>query len=89
MVNDGEEAPDFTLQADDGGVVSLGDHQGKKVVLYFYHIDGTLGCTKEAVEFRDMVKDFEKEGTVVLGVSKENIQSHQKFKHACISSHRA
>ncbi len=61
LVGEGEEAPDFTLQADDGREVSLSDYRGKKVVLYFYPKDGTPGCTREAVEFRDMAKEFEKE----------------------------
>jgi len=68
------------LQADDGREVSLSDYRGKKVVLYFYPKDGTPGCTREAVEFRDMVKEFEKEDIVTLGVSKDSVQSHQKFK---------
>jgi len=80
LVSEGEEAPNFTLQADDGREVSLSDYRGKKVVLYFYPKDGTPGCTSEAIQFRDMVKDFEKEDIVVLGVSKDTIQSHQKFK---------
>jgi len=80
LVSEGEEAPNFTLQADDGREVSLSDYRGKKVVLYFYPKDGTSGCTREAIEFRDMVKDFEKEDIVILGVSKDIIQSHQKFK---------
>ena len=80
MVSEGEEAPNFTLQADDGREVSLSDYRGKKVVLYFYPKDGTPGCTREAIEFREMVKDFEKEDIVILGVSKDTIQSHQKFK---------
>jgi len=80
LVSEGEEAPDFTLQADDGREVSLSDYRGKKVVLYFYPKDGTPGCTREAVEFRDMVKEFEKEDIVTLGVSKDSVQSHQKFK---------
>ena len=80
MVNEGEEAPDFTLQADDGREVSLKDYRGKKVVLYFYPKDGTLGCTREAIEFRDIAKEFEKEGAIILGVSKDSIKSHQKFK---------
>ena len=80
LVSAGEEAPDFTLYADDGKQVSSSDYRGKKVVLYFYPKDGTPGCTKEAVEFRDMAKDFEKEDAVILGVSKDSIQSHQKFK---------
>ncbi len=80
LVSAGEEAPDFTLYADDGKQVSLSDYRGKKVVLYFYPKDGTPGCTKEAIEFRDIAKDFEKEDAIILGVSKDSIQSHQKFK---------
>ncbi len=80
MVNEGEEAPDFTLQADDERKVSLKDYRGKKVVLYFYPKDGTPGCTREAIEFRDIAKEFEKEGAIILGVSKDSIKSHQRFK---------
>ncbi len=80
MVIEGDQAPAFTLQADDGREVSLSDYRGKKVVLYFYPKDGTPGCTREAVEFRDMAKEFEKEDAVILGVSKDSVQSHQKFK---------
>lgn len=80
MVSEGEEAPDFTLQADDEREVSLSDYQGKRLVLYFYPKDGTPGCTREAVEFRDLMKEFEKEDTVILGVSKDSVKSHQKFK---------
>lgn len=80
MVTEGDQAPDFTLQGDDGNEVSLSDYRGQKVVLYFYPKDGTPGCTREAVEFRDMMEKFEKEGIVILGVSKDSVQSHQKFK---------
>lgn len=80
MVNEGEEAPDFTLLVDDGRKVSLKDYRGKKVVLYFYPKDGTPGCTREAIEFRDIAQEFEKEGAIILGVSKDSIKSHQKFK---------
>jgi peroxiredoxin Q/BCP len=80
LVKEGEAAPDFTLQADDGRTVSLRDYRGKKVVLYFYPKDGTSGCTREAIEFRDMAKEFAKEGAVILGVSKDSVASHQKFK---------
>jgi len=79
-VNEGDHAPDFTLQADDGRRVSLSDFRGRRVVLYFYPKDGTLGCTREAQEFRDLIKEFEREDAVVLGVSKDSIRSHQKFK---------
>jgi peroxiredoxin Q/BCP len=80
LIEVGEKAPDFTLQADNEKDVSLSDYHGKKVVLYFYPKDGTVGCTQEAIEFRDLAKDFEKEGAVILGVSKDSIKSHQKFK---------
>ena len=80
MVSEGDQAPDFTLQADDGREVSLSYYRGKKVVLYFYPKDGTPGCTREAVEFRDIAKEFEKEDAAILGVSKDSVQSHQKFK---------
>jgi len=80
LVNEGEEAPDFTLQADDEIEVSLSDYRGKRIVLYFYPKDGTPGCTREATEFRDLMKEFEKEDIVILGVSKDSVKSHQKFK---------
>jgi len=80
MVAEGVEAPIFTLKADDGSEVSLSDYRGKKVVLYFYPKDGTPGCTKEALQFRDMIEEFEKEGAVIIGVSKDSVKSHQKFK---------
>lgn len=80
MVNVGEPAPEFTLQADDGRDVSLSDYRGKKVVLYFYPKDGTPGCTTEAKEFSDTMKEFEKENALILGVSKDSVKSHQQFK---------
>ena len=80
MVKEGDKAPDFTLQADDGREVSLKDYQGKKVVLYFYPKDDTLGCTREAAEFRDTTKQLENENAVIVGVSKDSVESHKKFK---------
>jgi peroxiredoxin Q/BCP len=80
LVSEGEEAPDFTLQADNERMVSLKDYRGKKVVLYFYPKDGTPGCTREAIEFRDIAREFEKEDAIILGVSKDSVKSHQKFK---------
>ena len=80
MINAGDEVPDFTLRADDGTEVSLSDYRGKKVVLYFYTKDGTPGCTREANEFRNMIEKFEKEDIFILGVSKDSVQSHRKFK---------
>jgi len=80
MVEVGDKAPDFTLLSDEGKEVSLKDYAGKRVVLYFYPKDGTLGCTQEAKEFRDLADEFEKEGAVILGVSKDSVQSHRRFK---------
>ncbi len=80
MVGEGDKAPDFSLQADDGREVSLSDYRGKKLVLYFYPKDGTPGCTREAIEFRNMTEDYEKKNIVILGVSKDSVQSHHKFK---------
>ncbi len=68
------------MQGDDGREVSLSDHKGKKVILYFYPKDNTPGCTTEAKEFRDNVKEFERENAVILGVSKDSVKSHQQFK---------
>jgi peroxiredoxin Q/BCP len=80
LISEGDQAPDFVLQADDGREVSLSDFQGKKVVLYFYPKDGTSGCTREAIAFRDLMKEFVEGNSVILGVSKDSVQSHQKFK---------
>ena len=80
LVSDGEEAPGFTLMGDDGHEVSLSDYKGKKVILYFYPKDGTPGCINEAKQFRDSIQEFERENAVVMGVSKDSVESHQKFK---------
>ncbi|MGB3018120.1 MAG: thioredoxin-dependent thiol peroxidase [Ignavibacteria bacterium] len=76
----GDKAPAFSLLDDSGSKVSLNDLKGKRVVLYFYPKDDTSGCTKQACSFRDNIRVFEKNNTVVIGVSKDNIASHQKFK---------
>jgi len=80
MVLVGENAPDFTLPADDGRPVSLNGFRGKKVVLYFYPKDDTPGCTKEACSFRDNLARVTTKGAVVLGVSRDDAKSHVKFK---------
>ena len=76
----GKKAPDFKLKNENGKEISLNNFRGKKVVLYFYPKDNTSGCTVEACDFRDNVKIFEKRNSVILGVSKDSIQSHVKFK---------
>jgi len=76
----GDNAPDFTLVSDEGKKVSLSDYRGKKVVLYFYPKDGTSGCAQEARAFRDLAEEFTKENTVIIGVSRDSVESHKKFK---------
>lgn len=80
MLEPGNQAPSFSLPADDGSVVNLEGLRGRKVVLYFYPKDDTTGCTKEACEFRDSWNDVQKVGAVVLGVSPDPVPSHQKFR---------
>ena len=75
----GKKAPAFKLKNKDGKTVSLSDLKGKWVVLYFYPKDDTSGCTKEAIEFSGLKKDFEKEDAVILGVSPDTEASHEKF----------
>jgi peroxiredoxin Q/BCP len=79
VLKEGDKAPDFTLPASDGSTVSLKDLAGKKVVVYFYPKDSTPGCTVEACSFRDHNAELEQAGAVVLGISKDSIQSHNKF----------
>jgi peroxiredoxin Q/BCP len=76
----GDTAPDFTLPTDNGGTLSLSDLRGRKVVLYFYPKDDTPGCTVEAQDFAKLHTQFEKAGVVVLGVSKDDVKKHDKFK---------
>ena len=80
MLKPGDKAPDFNLESDEGNNISLKDLKGKKVILYFYPKDDTSGCTAEACSFRDNIKIIEKKNAVVIGVSKDNTKSHQKFK---------
>jgi peroxiredoxin Q/BCP len=76
----GSPAPDFTMPTDGGGEVSLSSLRGKKVVLYFYPKDDTSGCTKQACGFRDALPDFSGIDAVIIGVSKDSVASHDKFK---------
>lgn len=76
----GSPAPDFNLPTDGEGEVSLSKLKGKKVVLYFYPKDDTPGCTVEAKDFGAAMKEFEKAGAVIIGVSKDSVKSHDKFK---------
>lgn len=76
----GGKAPDFTLPTDGGGRVSLSAQKGKKIVLYFYPKDDTSGCTAEAEGFRDAFAEFSRAGALLVGVSKDAVSSHDKFK---------
>ena len=76
----GDKAPDFTMPTDGGGKVSLKALKGKPVVLYFYPKDDTSGCTAEACAFRDAMPDFSKLDASVIGVSRDSVKSHEKFK---------
>jgi thioredoxin-dependent peroxiredoxin len=78
-IAEGKKAPNFTLEDGAGKRVSLGDFKGKNVVVYFYPKDDTPGCTKEACGFRDLWKDLQRAGVVILGVSADKADSHKKF----------
>jgi peroxiredoxin Q/BCP len=80
MIEVGKKAPAFTLESSDGGKVKLSDFAGKPVVVYFYPRDNTPGCTVEAQDFSAAIPALGKLGAVVLGVSKDTIASHCKFR---------
>lgn len=79
MLQTGDPAPDFTMEADKGGPVSLKDLKGKTVVLYFYPKDDTPGCTRESCAFRDHFPSFQGRDVLIYGVSCDDIPSHEKF----------
>jgi peroxiredoxin Q/BCP len=79
-VDVGDTAPDFTMPTDGGGEVSLAKLKGKPVVLYFYPRDDTPGCTKEACGFRDSFPDFQGVDAEIIGVSRDTVGKHDKFK---------
>ena len=76
----GDQAPNFAAMDQEGKPVKLSDFKGKPVILYFYPKDDTPGCTVEAQDFRDAIPALKKLGAVVLGVSKDTIASHCKFR---------
>ena len=79
MLSIGTKAPDFTLPDQNGELRSLGDFTGKKVILYFYSKDNTSGCTKQACGFGELYPQFTEKGAVVIGISKDSVESHKKF----------
>ena len=78
-VNTGQTAPNFNLQDQNGEWHTLDNYKGKWVVLFFYPKDGTPGCTTEACSFRDNIFEFEKLNAQILGVSLDDVESHQAF----------
>lgn len=79
MINVGMKAPNFTLLDQNNKKISLSDFLGKKVVVYFYPKDHTPGCTTQACAFRDAYDGFKEKDIVVIGISKDSVDSHQKF----------
>ena len=80
MLGEGDVAPDFRLPADDGKTYALKELRGQKVVLYFYPKDETPGCIKEACSFRDNLARVRSKRAIVLGVSKDDLESHAAFR---------
>ena len=76
----GKPVKDFTLPSTGGATFKLSEHQGKKLVLYFYPKDNTPGCTTEGAGFRDHHKEFRKAGAEIFGVSRDSLRSHENFK---------
>lgn len=79
ILKEGMKAPDFTLMGSDKQEHSLSNYLNKKVILYFYPRDNTPGCSQEAQDFKAAINDFDKQNTVILGISRDSIQSHDKF----------
>lgn len=80
MLEVGTKAPEFSLPDQDGVTRSLSDYRGQKVVLYFYPKDMTSGCTSQACSFAELYPQFREKGAVVLGVSKDSVESHKRFE---------
>lgn len=79
-IQEGDKAPDFSLQANGGEKLSLKMFSGKPLILYFYPKDDTAGCTREAIDFSGAAAKFKKLGATVVGVSKDSVASHDRFK---------
>jgi peroxiredoxin Q/BCP len=77
----GKKVPDFRLPATGEQDIALSDFRGKNVVLYFYPKDNTPGCTTEGQDFRDKISTFRRRNTVVLGISRDSVKSHETFRN--------
>ena len=80
MVHEGGAAPEFEFEDSSGKIIRLSDLKGKPVVVYFYPRDDTSGCTRQAIEFTQMINDFYSLGAKIIGVSPDTAASHEKFK---------
>lgn len=80
MLAVGTKAPAFELPDENGTVHTLDEYRGQKVILYFYPRDNTSGCTAQACAFGDLMPAFREKGAVIIGVSKDSVASHKKFK---------
>jgi peroxiredoxin Q/BCP len=79
-LKEGDKAPDFTAKDQNGNTVSLADHKGKNIILYFYPKDDTPGCTAESCDFRDNYQSLLSKGYDVIGISTDDEKSHKKFE---------
>ncbi len=80
MLEPGAKMPYLTVRDDTGAEISTGDLLGKRLVLYFFPKDDTWGCTKEATQFRDAYDRFLQKDTELVGVSRDSVESHRRFK---------
>ena len=81
MLKEGDKAPvNISLLNQDGELVTLADYKGNKIVVYFYPKDNTPGCTTEAKNFRDSIKEYEEKGIIIIGISADSVKSHKKFQ---------
>jgi peroxiredoxin Q/BCP len=76
----GKKVPDFSLPATGDRDIALSDYRGKNVVVYFYPKDSTPGCTTEGQDFRDKIHTFRRRKTVILGISRDSVKSHENFR---------
>lgn len=79
-LQEGDQAPDFSLPGDGGSTISLKNFAGRKIVLYFYPKDDTTGCTKEAIDFNALRNEFAAKGATIIGVSADSPLRHDRFK---------
>ena len=80
MLEIGTKAPEFSLPDENGEIRNLSDYKGKKLILYFYPRDNTPGCTKQACGFANLYPQFSEKDVEIIGISKDSVASHKKFK---------